>query len=305
MIQQRLRKPPGFTLIELLVVIAIIGILIGLLLPAVQKVREAANRARCMNNLKQLGLAVANYASTNDDKLPPLSVLQLTPGVGLSAGIFIHLLPYVEQDSLYRAAMANTGATYNGTASGGLFVRQFPLKVFQCPSDSTLIEGFSPQQNGAWGGASYAANYRMFGNTNISTMPYYGWCTSYRISTHPRRHLNTIGFSEVWSGNCGGCSGTGTPCGALWAHLGSVNNYSWSTEFANPNIGPGTWNLPPQIGITVAQNACDRNRSQTFHAAACVSLMDGSVRSVSASVSQPTWQSALMPDDGVTLGTDW
>jgi prepilin-type N-terminal cleavage/methylation domain-containing protein len=301
----RVRKPAGFTLIELLVVIAIIGILIGLLLPAVQKVREAANRARCANNLKQIGLAVADYAGANEDRLPPLSTLQLTPGSGLSAGIFIYLLPYVEQDALYRAAMANPGATYNGTTPGGQFVRQFPLKVFQCPTDVTLVDGYAPQQINVWGGASYAANYRMFGNTSISTTPYYGWFTSFRIGNIPDGTSNTIGFSEVWSGDCGGCTGTGTPCGALWAHLGSVSNYSWSTEFANPNVS-GTWSQPPQLGITIAQNACDRNRSQSFHPAAVnVALMDGSVRSVSASVSQPTWQAALVPDDGTVLGSDW
>jgi prepilin-type N-terminal cleavage/methylation domain-containing protein len=302
----QIRKPRGFTLIELLVVIAIIGILIGLLLPAVQKVREAANRTRCENNLKQLALAVHNYASANGDRLPPLSTLQLTPGSGLSAGIFIHLLPYLEQDALYSAAMANPGATYNGSVAGGLVVRQYPLKIFQCPSDITLSEGFAAQQPGQWGGASYAANFRMFGSSNINTTPYYGWYTSLTIANIPDGTSNTVGFAEVWSGDCQGCSGTGTPCGALWAHLGSVSNYSWSTEFANNLIGPGTWNLPPQIGITIEQNACDRNRSQTFHpAAACVGLMDGSVRSVSGSVSQPTWQNALVPDDGQMLGSDW
>src|SRR3954466_10378020 len=101
------RERSGFTLIELLVVIAIIAILIGLLLPAVQKGRAAAAKAQCQNNLKQVGLAVPNYASSNNDKLVPLMV-SLSNGYGY-ASFWFQLLPGIEQDSMYRAA-AGTGA---------------------------------------------------------------------------------------------------------------------------------------------------------------------------------------------------
>src|SRR5262249_2669426 len=110
-----LRRRFGFTLIELLVVIAIIAVLIGLLLPAVQKVREAANRMACSNNLKQLGLAAHNYAQAFGS-LPPgyLGTKPLTalgnnpPGFCYQhVGVLTYLLPYVEAENVYRNLSVN------------------------------------------------------------------------------------------------------------------------------------------------------------------------------------------------------
>src|SRR6266581_6687314 len=100
----RILRRDGFTLIELLVVIAIIAILIGLLVPAVQKVREAANRIQCGNNLKQLGLAAQNYHGVNGH-FPPGIGYYPTARNGVFGTYFFHLLPYVEQDNLYRSAL--------------------------------------------------------------------------------------------------------------------------------------------------------------------------------------------------------
>jgi prepilin-type N-terminal cleavage/methylation domain-containing protein/prepilin-type processing-associated H-X9-DG protein len=127
----------GFTLIELLVVIAIIAVLIGLLLPAVQKVRESASRVKCENNLHQIGLALHAYADANDGFIPSAHVETCQGGPGnwtncaYYTGWQIQILPYLEQDNLYR--------TYNNSipnqAAGNQVFCQSSVPVYSCPSD--------------------------------------------------------------------------------------------------------------------------------------------------------------------------
>src|SRR5260370_16989374 len=132
----------GFTLIELLVVIAIIAILIGLLVPAVQRVREAASRTQCMNNLKQLGLAAQNYHDQHKH-LPPGIGYYPTAQNGVFGTYFFHLLPYVEQDNLYRSAFGPMSfpppvGTISVYYPGNNNVYSQRVAVFLSPSDPLL-----------------------------------------------------------------------------------------------------------------------------------------------------------------------
>jgi len=153
----------GFTLIELLVVIAIIAILIGLLLPAVQKVREAAARMQCQNNMKQIGLACHSYHDANGSL--PVSVMlnasvddPARHGRNFGPNWAVMLLPHIEQDNLYRQVSASVQAYPTTSAeSAWRSLRGTNLKTYRCPSD-TGGETLCSQAGGGWARGNYGAN---------------------------------------------------------------------------------------------------------------------------------------------------
>jgi prepilin-type N-terminal cleavage/methylation domain-containing protein len=292
----------GFTLIELLVVIAIIAILIGLLLPAVQKVREAAARTQCTNNLKQLGVAVHDYASTYNSQLPALTSSTGAPRYGnYQGGILVTLLPFLEQQNLYNDAAASPGDTWDAGNGLGGTVRQTPVKTYVCPSDFTVSSGWAQNQVGSWMASSYGANYMVFGQMRAGGN---ADAPRFNVGNIPDGTSNTVAFAEEYATTNDGSYGT------LWAYPGIDWSWAWHpvvgnqrTHGGSPGCNCGAFQNP-QIKPTVAQ--ANKWQAQAAHTGTIqVGLMDGSVRGVSANVSNLTWGYALQADDGQVLGSDW
>lgn len=270
------RSRPGFTLFQLLVILALLGVLLGLLLPAVQKVREAAARTQCQNNQKQLGLAMHNMNDTYG-KLPPLVGYFPGPADRSNGTIYFYMLPFIEQDNLYKLAMDEKGGYFvwhNG-------VYKHVIRTFISP-----LDGSAPADNlyqGWLGLTSYAANFQVFGDVASGSMQ-----GSARIpNTFTDGTSNTIVFTTRYQ-MC-----REQPCG--WGYAG---DYPWAPAFA--------WQTTAKFQPTPSPAECDPDRAQGMMSAGInVGMADGSTRLVSRDISPQTWWYACTPNGGEVLGNDW
>jgi prepilin-type N-terminal cleavage/methylation domain-containing protein len=281
----RLSKRRGFTLIELLVVIAIIAILIGLLLPAVQKVREAAARMKCSNQLKQMGLACHNYNDANQ-KLPPAFN---STGAKPNGNLFYYLLPYIEQDAMFNSTTdpVNTASNPGLPGPNQNYVRSQPVKAYLCPSASLAGDGYWPGRND-WAIGHYGFNYMVFGYPGVNNTAV--WSRNLNVGNIADGTTNTVFFAER-----AGLFYDGTA--NLWCHGG------WNAQYM-PMFGYGGYYNVFQQRPTQAQ-ALPYYTASPHSGVMIIGLGDGSVRGVSSSINQLTWQYAIIPDDGNPMPSDW
>ncbi len=293
----------GFTLIELLVVIAIIAVLIGLLLPAVQKIREAANRMKCSNNLKQIGLGFQNYHATMDrfpsgyiSGAPSFNAEGTGPGWGWGA----LLLPYLEQDNLYRQINLNLDIRDSANAAA----RVKPLPGFRCPSDQPKADTFAVVDAGGGTLTTVAfGNYVGVGGTyEVTAFPDSGNGVLYRNSQVRVADItdgssNTIFAGERHSGKSPMTTWVGAVTGCVNPPLVAGYDNEGPATLILTNTGPAADGRVPNNPLDHVEDTSSR------HTGGVMFLYgDGSVRFLRHTLNPKTWEALGTRAGGEVLG---
>ncbi|MDX1947220.1 MAG: DUF1559 domain-containing protein [Pirellulaceae bacterium] len=331
----------GFTLVELLVVIAIIGVLVALLLPAVQAAREASRRVKCQNNLKQLGLAVHQFHETHGTMPTFFGIYPAVGSCGINSGCnraspfggwFLHILPYIEQGNLHQDIAAEVRTTpqnvrltitapsgcrtvqdrdYNGGHTRTYTVCDSP-GVYDnhgiwVPAVRTTTYPFMrcPTDPTAGNGLSSGwGNTSYLGNYNV-------FDSGQRIPANQPLYTLPSRFSNISDGLSstvlfaeGYAFCDGFPRIALYSWYYHNFGLDWYQK-PNTYMFQSRPLTKTKLQCPTGLECCDNWRTQTPHVAMNVALADGSVRIVASGISQTTWDNALLPQDGQVLGGDW
>ncbi len=319
----RFRPRFGFTLVELLVVIAIIGVLVALLLPAVQTARESARRAQCSNNLRQIGLAMTQYADTYKGAFP---VGEYNWGWGTW---LVGLLPYIEQKNLYDQYKGFGGLNASGgidtnlvySAAANLPVTRVQLQAYSCPSDSVVA---TPGSRSGITYHNYVANH---GSTTLQRLAQFGTLINgqpnkfkgapfiYVSSSNSNPQVvrlndvldglsNTLAFSETVQGHSNDLRGFAWWNGGAHfeTHLAPNSSQPDILENISYCVNSDSYN-PPCDGPTSAnpENIAARSRHPL---GVMVALCDGSVRFVQNSINLDLWR-GLSTNSGREITTDF
>jgi prepilin-type N-terminal cleavage/methylation domain-containing protein len=301
------RRGGAFTLIELLVVIAIIGILIALLLPAVQKVREAANRAKCGNNMRQIGIGLHHFHD-NRGKLPGAWFPDKFSKYGQNSNIkdrgpfLFFLLPYVEQSTVWESSDSNN------TGHLASNVKAVEVPVYLCPSDAARLD--PTQHEYGYASTNYAGNLMVLdpaihksltaamtdGTSNTVVL-----VERYRVCNGDFLQSPDTEVQPAWANIPPTPESSRTYDVNVfgWKEYGLVNDKS-ITLYPNFSDAGRTFQVKPSAA------ECDAKIVQSPHSGAMQTLLgDGSIKSITSAISLNTWLAACNPRDNIPLGNDW